>query len=167
MRMAHLEMVSKYRFWFMCLEKGLKCCVSNKFPGDVGSASLRAMHLRTTSWKHSTLASIHFWAFVYLSGFQFSSVTQSCPTLSNPMNCSTLGLPVQHQLPGFTQTHAQWVSDAIQPFHSLSPPSPPAFNLSKHQGLFKSVSSSHQVAKVLEFQLQHQSSQSIFRTDFL
>ena len=98
---------------------------------------------------------------------QFSSVGQSCPTLCNPMGCSTPGLPVHHQFPEFTQTHVHWISDAIQPSHPLSSPSPPAFNLSQHQGLFKWVSSSHQVAKVLEFQLQHQSFQWIFRTDFL
>ena len=86
---------------------------------------------------------------------QFSSVTQSCPTLCDPMDCSTPGLPVHHQLPEFTQTHVHWVSDAIQPSRSLLSPSPPAFNLSQHQGLFNWVSSSHQVAKVLEFQLQH------------
>ena len=98
---------------------------------------------------------------------KFSSVTQSSPTLCNPMDCSTRGLPVHHQFPGFTQTHAHWVSDAIQPSHPLSSPSTPAFNLSQHEGLFKWVSSSHQVAKVMEFQLQHQSFQWIFRTDFL
>ena len=73
------------------------------------------------------------------------------------MDCSTPGLHVHHQLPEFTQTYNHRVSDAIQPSHPLSSPSPPAFNLSQHQGLFKWVSSSHQVAKVLEFQLQHQS----------
>ena len=83
------------------------------------------------------------------------------------MDCSTLGLPVHHQLPEFTQTHAHWVGDAIQPSHPLSSPSPPAFNLSQHQGLYRQVSPSHQVAKVLEFQLQHQSFQWIFKTDFL
>ena len=97
----------------------------------------------------------------------FSSVIQLCLTLCNPMDCSTLGLPVHHQLSDFTQTHVHWVSDAIQPSHPLSSPSPPAFNISQHQGLFKWVSSSYQVAKVLEFQLQHQSFQWIFRTDFL
>ena len=75
------------------------------------------------------------------------------------MNCSTPGFPVHHQLPESTQTHVHWVSDAIQPSHPLSSPSPPAPNPSQHQGLFKWVSSSHQVAKVLEFQLQHQSFQ--------
>ena len=75
------------------------------------------------------------------------------------MDCSTAGLPVHHQLPEPTQTHVHCVSDAIQPSHPLSSPFPPSFNLSQHQGLFKWVSSSHQVAKILEFQLQHQSFQ--------
>ena len=88
-------------------------------------------------------------------------------TLCDPMDYSMPGLPVHHQLPEFTQTHVHWVSDAIQPSQPLLSPSPPAFNLSPNQGLFKWVSSSHQVAKVLEFQLQHQSFQWIFRTDFL
>ena len=86
---------------------------------------------------------------------QFSSVVQSCPALCNPVNHSTPGLPVHHQLPEFTQTHVHLVSDAIQPSHPLSSPSPPALNISKHQGLFQRVSSLHQVAKVLEFQLQY------------
>ena len=98
------------------------------------------------------------------SWVQFSSVAQSCLTLSDPMDCSTPGLPVHHQLPEFTQTHVHWVGDTIQPSHSLSSPSPPAFNLSQHQGLFQWVSSSNQVAKVSEFQFQHQSFQWIFRT---
>ena len=96
-----------------------------------------------------------------------SLVAQSCPTLCDPMNCSMPGLPAHHQLPEFSQTHVHWVSDAIQPSHPLSPPSPPAFNLSQYQGLFQWVSSLHQVAKGLEFQLQHQPFQCIFRTDFL
>ena len=82
---------------------------------------------------------------------QFSPVAQSCPTLCDPMNHSMPGLPVHHQLPEFTQTHAHRVSDAIQPSHPLLSPSPPALNLSQHQGLFQWVSSSHKVAKVLEF----------------
>ena len=98
---------------------------------------------------------------------QFSSVAQSCPTLCNPLNHSTPGLPVHHQLPEFTQTYAHWVGDAIQPPHPLSSPSPPAPNPSKHQGLFQWVNSSHEVAKVLEFQLQHQSFQWTPRTDLL
>ena len=96
-----------------------------------------------------------------------SSVSQSCLTLCDPMNLSTPGLLVHHQLPEFTQTPVHWVGDAIQPSHPLSSPSPPALNLSQHQGLFKWVSSSHQVAKVLEFQLQHQSFQWTPRTDLL
>ena len=84
---------------------------------------------------------------------QFSSVTQSCPTLWDPMNRSTPGLPVHPQLPEFTQTHVHQVSDAIQPSHPLSSPSPPAPNPSQHQSLFQRVNSSHEVAKVLEFQL--------------
>ena len=75
-------------------------------------------------------------------------------SLCNPKNCSTPGLPVHHQLLELAQTHVHQVSDVIQPSHSLSSPSPPTFNLSQHQGLFQWVSSSHQVAKVLEFQLQ-------------
>ena len=83
------------------------------------------------------------------------------------MDCHTTGIPVHHQFPKFTQTHVLWVGDAIQPSHPLLSASPPALNHSQHQDLFKWVSSSHQVAKVLEFQLQHQSFQWIFRTDFL
>ena len=104
---------------------------------------------------------------IYPVSVQFSSVTQSCPTLWDPMNCSTPGLPVHHQLLEFTQTHVHWVSDLIQPSHPLLSPSPPAFNLSQHQGLFQGVNSLHQVAKGLVFQLQHQSFQWILRTDFL
>ena len=89
------------------------------------------------------------------------------------MDYSTPSLPVHNQLPEFTQTHVYWVTDDIQPSHPLLSPSPPAFNLSQHQGLFKWVNSSHQVAKILEFQLQHQSFQWIysglisFRMDWL
>ena len=96
-----------------------------------------------------------------------SSVAQSCPTLCNPMDCNTPGFPVHHLLLELTQTQAHWVGDAIQPSHPLLSPSPPSFNLSQHQGPFQWVGASHQVAKVLEFQLQHQSFQWIFRTDFL
>ena len=82
--------------------------------------------------------------------FQFSSVAPSCPTLCDPMNCSTPGLLTHHQLPEFTQTHVHWVGDAIQPSHPLSSPFPPPPNPSQHQGLFQWVNSSHEVAKVLE-----------------
>ena len=88
-----------------------------------------------------------------LHSVQFSSVAQSCPTLWDPMNRSTPGLPVYHQLLEFTQTHAHRVSDAIQPSHPLSSPSPPAPNPSQHQSLFQWVNPSHEVTKVLEFQL--------------
>ena len=101
------------------------------------------------------------------SSVQFSSIVQSCLTLCNPKHCNTPGFPVLHQLPELAQTHVHRVSDAIQPSHPLSSPSPPTFNLSQHQGLFKWVSSSHQVAKVLEIQLQHQSFQWVFKVDFL
>ena len=88
------------------------------------------------------------------------------------MNCSTPSLPVHHKLPEFTQIHVHWVDDAIQPSHPLSSPSPPSPNLSQHQGLFQQVNSSHEVTKVLEFQLQHQSFQEhpgliSFRMDWL
>ena len=88
-----------------------------------------------------------------LSHVQFSSVTQSCLTLCDPRNHSMPGLPVHHHLPELTQTYVHQVSDAIQPSHPLSSPSPPAPNSSQHQGLFQWVNSSHEVAKVLEFQL--------------
>ena len=94
---------------------------------------------------------------------QFSSVTQLWSTLCDPMESSMPGFPVHHQFPELTQAQFHQVGDAIQPSHPLSSPSPPVLNLSQHQGLFKWVSSSHQVAKVLEFQL-HQSFQWIFRT---
>ena len=98
---------------------------------------------------------------------QFSLVSQSCPTLCDPMNCSMPGLSGHHQLSEFTQTHVHRVGDAIQPSHSLFSPSPPAPNPSQHQSLFQWVNSSHEVAKVLEFQLQHQSFQSTPRADRL
>ena len=98
---------------------------------------------------------------------QFSSVAQSCPTLCNPMNHSTPGLPVHHQLPEFTQTHVHRVGDAIQPSHPLSSHFPPAPNPSQHQSLFQWVNSSHEVAKVPEFQLEHQSFQRNPRADLL
>ena len=109
-------------------------------------------HLCTISWDCSA---------------QFSSVALSCLTLCDPVNHSMPGLPAHQQLPEFTQTHLHWVGDAIQPSHPLSSPSPPAFNLSQHQGLFKWVSSLPQVDKVLEFHLQRQSFQWIFRTHLL
>ena len=108
-----------------------------------------------------------FPSHLLLRNVQFSSVAKLCLILCDPMDCSTPGLPVHCQLSEFTQTHVHWVGDAIQPSHSLLSPCLPAFNLSQHQGLFKWVGSLHQVAKVLEFRLQHQSFQRTFRTDFL
>ena len=98
---------------------------------------------------------------------QFPSVAQSYLALCDPMDCSTPDLPVHHQLLELTQTHVHWGGDAIQPFHPLFYPSPPTLNLSQHQGPFWWVSSLHQVARILEFQLQHQCFQWIFTTDFL
>ena len=98
---------------------------------------------------------------------QFSSVAQSSLTFCDPMDCSMPGLPVHHQLPKFAQIQVHWVSDAIQPSHPLLSPSLHVLNLSQHLGLFKWVTSSHQVAKVLEFQLQHQPFQWAPRTDLL
>ena len=95
----------------------------------------------------------------------FSSLAQLCLTVCNPMNHSTPGLSVHHQLQETTQTYVHWAGDAIQPSHPLSSPSPPAHNLSQHQDLFKWISSSHQVAKVLGFQLQYQAFQWTPRTD--
>ena len=135
------------------LEPRVRCLEWSKQP-RISSKPMTILH------KIYTLKIIH-------SSVQFSSVTPSCPTLCDPMDCSTPGLPVHHQLPEFTQTHVHWVGDAIQPSHSLLSPSPPAFNLSQHQGLFKRVSPSHEVAKLLEFQLQHQSFQWTPRTDLL
>ena len=126
-------------------------------PGiELGSPALQADFFTNWAIREATIYIV-----------QFSSVAQSCPTLWDPMNRSMPGLPVYHQLPECTQTHVHWVGDAIQPSHLLSSPSPPALNLSQHQGLFKWVSSSHQVAKVLEFQLQNQSFQWIIRTYFI
>ena len=103
-----------------------------------------------------------------LSSFTFiSSVTQLRPTASDPMDWNTKGFPVHHQPPELAQTRIHQVTDATQPFHPWSCPSPPAFNLSQLQGLFQWASSLCQVAKILEFQFQHQSFQWIFRTDFL
>ena len=91
------------------------------------------------------------------------SVAQLCPTLCNAMDCSMPGFPVLHHLLEFSQIRVHWVNDAIQSSHPLLPPSPPALILSQHQGLFQRAGSSHQVAKVLELHLQHQSFQWIFR----
>ena len=117
-------------------------------------------------WYSDAWGACIFWRLIIcqLLYFQFRSVNQSWGTLWKPMNTR---LPVHHQLLEIIQTHVHWVSDVIQPSHPLLSPSPPAFNLSQHKGLFQWVSSFYQVAKVLELQLQHKSFQWIFRTDFL
>ena len=99
------------------------------------------------------LKDMFFLKFCTNDSFQFSSVTQLSPTLCDPMNRSMPGIPVHHHFPEFTQTHAHWVGNAYQPSHPLSSPFPPAPNPSQHQSLFQWVNSSHEVAKVLEFQL--------------
>ena len=126
-------------------------CLEN--PMDRG-AWWATVHRVAKSWIQLKWLSPRVCVYIYLYLYLYlRSVTQSCPTLCDPMNCSTPGLPVHHQLQEFTQTHVHWVSDAIQPSHPLSSPSPLAPNPSQHQSLFQWVNSSHQVAKVLEFQL--------------
>ena len=139
----------------------------DRFPlGWTGWIFSLSKALKSPPQHHSSKASILRCSAFFIvqlshpySSVKFSSVTKSCPTLWHPMNHSMPGLPVHHQLPESTQTHVHFVGDAIQPSHPLSSPSPPALNLSQRQGLFKWVSFSYEVAKVLEFQLQHQSLQ--------
>ena len=116
------------------------------------SLSFYKRMIRCRDWNGSGCYCVHVHSHVWLCIIHFSSVAQSCLTLCNPMNRSTPGLPVHHQLPEFTQTHAYWVGDVIQPSHPLMSPSP-ALNPSQHQSLFQWVNSSHEVAKVLKFQL--------------
>ena len=126
------------------------------------SRSLLVIHFTYNSVYMSILNSLWVCIFNLESPWQclqFSSVAQSCTTLCDPVNRSTQGLLVHHQLPEFTQTHVHRVGDAIRTSHSLSSPSPPAPNTSQHESLFQCINSSHEVAKVLEFQLQHQSFQ--------
>ena len=133
----------------------------SKFAGILSATLLPVSSFRI--WKSSNPSLDISWNSItstrFVRSVQFSSLAQSCPTLCYPMNCSMPGLPVHHQLMEFTQTHVHRVSNAIQPSHPLSSPSPPAPNPSQHQSLFQQVNSWHQVAKVLEFQLQHQSFQ--------
>jgi len=134
---------------------------------------IAALFTIARTWKQPRCPSTDEWIkklwYIYIMEYsvQFSLVAQSCLTLCDTMDCSTIGLPVHHQLPEFTQTNVHHVGDAIQPSHPLSSPSPPALNPSQNQGVFTWVSSLHKVAKVLEFQLQHQSFQWTLRTDFL
>ena len=136
----------------------------SRFITRVGNLSRVSILCINVNWD------IHFVAFIRSTrscycGYSFGcSDAKSCPTPCDPMDFSIPGFPVLHNLPEFAQTHVPWVSDAIQSSY-LFPSSLPAFNLSQHQGLFQRVSSSHQAAKVLELQLQHQSFQ--IRVDFL
>ena len=124
----------------------------------------KVSHIRNCNSTLDTNFGLDF--YLQFSSVQFSSVAQLCPTLCDPMNCSTPGLPVHHQLLEFTQTHVHRVGDAIQPSHPRSSPSPPAPNPSQHHSLFQWVNSSHEVAKVPEFQIWHHSLQTP-RTDLL
>ena len=119
-------------------------------PGDLPEPGIQPASPMSPSLQADSLPAD---PFVPFSSVQFSSVTQSCPTLWDLMNHSTQGLPLHHQLQEFTQTHVHRVGDAIQPSHPLLSPSPPAPNSSQHQSIFQWVNSSHEVAKVLEFQL--------------
>ena len=148
-------------------------------PGDLPDPGIKTVFLMSpaltgvffttsTTWEAPTTCPPSERTYLTPTTTEFSSV--QCLTLYDPMNHSTPGLPVHHQLPEFTQTHVHRIGDAIQPSHLLSSPSLPAPNPSQHQGLFQWVSSSHEVAKVLEFQLQHQSFQPgliSFRMDWL
>ena len=137
--------------WY-CVEL---CIVSARHASDFSLS--RAMSSSPRYYSGMNCPNTHFillcQCWLQFSSVQFSPVVQSCPTLCDPMNRSTPGLPVYHQLLEFTQTHVHQVGDAIQPSHPLSSPSPPAPNPSQHQSLFQWVSSSHDMAKVLEFQL--------------
>ena len=118
------------------------------------SKGLSRVFSDTTVQKHQFFhAQLSLWTFSNIRSDKIRSVAQSCPILCDPMNHSTPGLPVSHKLQDFTETQVHWVSDAIQPSHPLSSPSPPAPNPSQYQSLFQWVNSSHEVAKVLEFQL--------------
>ena len=121
---------------------------------EIWEAPWYYIHIYRIYYFYTTIVQLlsSVWLFE-IPSIEFSSVAQSCLTLWDPMNRSTPGIPVHHQLPEFTQTHVHRVSDAIQPSHPLSSPCPPAPNPSQHQSLFQWVNSLHEVAKGLEFQL--------------
>ena len=125
-----LESQIKSYFIFKCQGYGYICSLLSKTQRSCRKCGWR--------WNSiSALFSLNTVLWYRAAAVQFSSVTQSCPTLCDPMDCSTPGFPVHHQLPELAQTHVHWVSEAIQPSHPLSSPSPPAFHLSQHQGLFQ------------------------------
>ena len=158
-------MAARYESWnIFSVSFWKKCCRKLTQFEAYGPRNYFFCHLRKLpAWSTFSRTPLSFGSLPTSGSFvpQVSSVAQSCPTLCD---CSTPGFLVHHQLLELIQTYVHWVGDAIQPSHPLSSPSL-AFSLSQHQGLFQWVSSSHQVAKVLEFQ--HQSFQWIFRTDLL
>ena len=159
----HLALQRELEMWFSCTQTVQEETLPVKW--TVEAYILNKLEIivaySTSSIQNSFNIKMSFFFFFkyhrWNGSVQFNSVTLSCPTLCDPMNHSTPGLPVHLQLPEFTQTHVHQVGDAIQPSHPPSSPSPPSPNPSQHQSLFQWVNSSHEVAKVLEFQLQHQS----------
>ena len=150
-----------------------ECTHTHSWPlnnmGLTAQVHLYADFFPISTW-NTTWSKVGSWTNLNLRGVsvQFSSVQFSCSVVSNSLQPhEPPGLPVHHQLPEFTQTYVYWVGNAIQPSHPLSSPSPSTFNLSRCQGIFKWVNSSHEVPKVLEFQLQLQSFQWTPRTDLL
>ena len=158
--------LAKDKFWKLDERNMRLCCI---FPSTFRCLKFSIIKNVKRRMMQSFLGVISFLCLLLnFHNIMLSSVQLlSCVQLCYPMDCSMPVFPVHHQLPELAQIHVQWISDAIQPSHLLSSPSPPAFNLSQHQGLFQWVSLSHQVAKVLELQLHHQSFQWIFKTDFL
>ena len=174
--LSRILYIEKFGFHQLCTQ----LMQVNSFRMEVMDGLERAVSAFPTKWWEGNV--VYLWIAkesmpkegiqfrVFIRGWvQLSSVAQLCPTpwTQGVATCSTPGFPVHHQLPELTQTHVHWAGDAIQPSHPLSSPSPPDFNVSQLQGLFQWVSSLHQVTKILEFQLQHQSFQWILRTDFL
>ena len=141
--------IQQFRIWVYIWRKW------NHYPEEIFYPMFTAAIFTIAKiWKQPQCSLTDVWINKYsISSVQFSSVPQSCPTLGDPMNRSTPGFPVYHHFPEFTQTHVHRVGDAIQPSHPLSSPSPPAPNPHQHQSLLQWVNSSHEVAKVLEFQL--------------
>ena len=165
LRVWHNWVSSLSLFYFPALEKEMATYFSVlawRIPGTGEPSGLPSMgsHRVGHDWSNLAAACMH-------CTDQFSSVAQLCPTLCDVIDCSLPGFSVHHQLLELVQTHIYWVSDAIQPSHPLLSHSPPAFNLAQHLGVFQWTSSSHHMSKVLEFLLQHQSFQWLFRTDFL
>jgi len=181
-----LEFAQVHEHWSVMLSNHLSFCLPlllfSVLPSIKVFPSESAFHIRwpkygslsiSPSNEYSGLISFRIdWFYLLvipgtLKSLRCCSVAKSYVTLCDPISCSSPGFLVLHYLLELAQTHVYQVGDAIQPSHPLLSPSIPTFNLSQHQGLFQWVSSSHQVAKVLEFQLHRQSSQWVFRTDLL